>query len=607
MINGIIWILKTIKNIILFFIKQIFIFSFRLVLFFLFILGVIVFLQNYRDEEKAKHRSGEYSYIELDMGRKFSEGSGKFLGNILDEEREYLQFLKDLREIESDEKIKGLIFKLDSFSLNSVQSEEIGGILKSMREKKEIYSYSTGFERGNYYFASYTKNILMPPADSATSILAPYSAEIPYYKGLADKMGVKFQVVNTGNYKSMGESLTSNKMSQYTRENHSMILNESYENFLKTVSENRKIDREILQKKIENGEYVLINPAGLKEEKLIDKEVFYHNFIKELGEKSVITFEEYSKNRENRGDKSENESQIGIITLSGEIRESSLDKGEEWITPKRVEALLKNAMEDDKIKGIILRIDSPGGSALASEIIHNMIVSYEKKKPIYISMGRVAASGGYYIATAGDRIYLNKNTITGSIGVVSIIPSFKELVEKVGINIERIEKGKNSNVYSLFEPMDKMRIEAVLKSSERVYAEFKTRVSENRNLTMEQVEEVAAGRVWLGERAIEKGLADGIATLEEVGTILGEELGLESYTLVKVDEENVKGEILGIFRKIRNLSTNMLNSLGVLRVFNSGNTLHTGVINISENLEREIQESQVLYKPLYYYPEKLTN
>lgn len=585
MLSGIIWILKTIKNIALFFIKQIFIFFFRLILFFFFIFAVIFSVQKYRSEEKVRYRAGEYSYIEIDMSKKFSEGSGKFLGNIFDEEREYLQFLEDLREIEKNDKIKGLIFKLDNFALNSVQSEEIGTILKSM-EKKEIYSYSTGFSRGSYYFASYTKNIIMPPTDSAASILTPYSAEIPYYKGLADKIGINFQVINTGNYKSMGENLTSNKMSQYTRENHSSILDGSYNNFLEAVSKNRKIEKEVLQEKIENGDYVLINPKGLKEEKLIDEEIFYHSFTKKIGEESIISLDEYLKNRENK--KSSNP-KIGVITLSGEIRANSLDKGEEWITPKKVESLLKNAMEDDEIMGIILRIDSPGGSALASEIIHNMIISQEKKKPIYISMGRVAASGGYYIATAGDKIYLNRNTLTGSIGVVSIIPEVKELTNKIGINIEKIEKGKNSNVYSVFEPMDSMRVETILKSSERVYMEFKMRVSQARNLTLEQVEEIAAGRVWLGEMAIEKGLADGIATLEEVGAILGENLKLESYTLVKIDEEDVKGEILGIFRKIRNLSFGM------------------NLFNFQEKIEKEIQESPLLYKPLYYYPEKIVN
>lgn len=589
MFSMIAWIFKTIKNIILFFIKQIVIFSFRLILLFLLILGVLYILQKYKSDEKTRHRAGEYSYIEIDMGKKFSESSESFLGAIFGEEREYFSFLKNLREIENDEKIKGIIFKLDNFALNSVQSEEIGEILKSIEDKKEVYSYSTGFDRGSYYFASYTKKILMPPTDSATSILTPYSAEIPYYKGIADKFGVQFQVVNTGDYKSMGESLINNKMSQYTRENNSRILEKSYNNFLQTVSENRKIERDVFQKKIEDGEYVLINPKVLKDEKLIDDEIFYHNFIKKIGEEKIISLEDYLKNSEG---KKSNLPKIGIIALEGEIRETNLDKRDGGITPRKVEILFKNAMEDDEVKGIILRIDSPGGSALASEIIHNMIVSYEKKKPIYVSMGRVAASGGYYIATGGDRIYLNRNTLTGSIGVVSIIPNFKGLTEKTGINIEKIEKGKNSNIYSLFEPIDKMRRETILQSSQRVYLEFKNRVSKSRNLTLDQVEEIGAGRVWLGEEAIEKELADGIATLEEVGAILGKSLELESYQLVKISEDDIKGEVLGIFRKIRNIKNF---------------SLDINPLNFKSKVQKEIVESPILYKPLYYYSEKIIN
>lgn len=595
MIKGIIWIFKNIKDIIIFFLKQIFIFSFRLFLFFLFLFICIIFVQKYNTDEKTRHRAGEYSYIEFDMGKKFSENGGNFLDAVLNENREYLEFLKKLREIERDDKIRGLIFKLDNFALNSVQSEEIGKLLKSMEDKKEIYSYSTGFNRGNYLFASYTNKIIMPPTDSATSILTPYSAEIPYYKGLADKVGIKFSVVNTGDYKSMGENLISSSMSEYTRENNSMILDESYNNFLITVSENRKIEKDIFQKKMEDGDYVLVHPQILKEENLIDEESFYHNFRKKLGEGAVITLEEYQKNRENQPDASE---KIGVIFLHGDIRENFLERGEVGISPELAENLFKNAMEDDEIKGIILRIDSPGGSALASEIIHNTIISYEKKKPVYVSMGRVAASGGYYIATAGEKIYLNQNTLTGSIGVVSVIPNIKELTQKAGVNIERIEKGKNANIYSLFEPLDNLRTETILKSSQRVYLEFKDRVSQSRNLTMEEVEAIAAGRVWLGEKAIEKKLADGIASLEEVGEILGADLKLESYQLVKISHEDMKGEFLSVLKKMRGFSL-LKNSFQEMKSMN--------FFKLNEKIYSEIQENQLLYKPMYYYPEKIKN
>lgn len=595
MINGIIWIFKSIKNIILFFIKQIFIFSFRLFLFFLFLFAVTLFVQRYNTEEKIRHRAGDYSYIEFDMGKKFIENGENFLDTVMGENRDYLKFLKKLREIEKDDKIKGLIFKLDNFALNSVQSEEIGKLLKSMGDKKEIYSYSTGFDRGNYLFASYTQKIIMPPTDSATSILIPYSSEIPYYKGLADKVGVKFSVVNTGNYKSMGENLISSSMSQYTRENNSIILDESYNNFLATVSENRKIEKDTLQKKMEDGDYVLVNPKTLKEENLIDEESFYHNFRAKLGEEAVISLEEYQKNRE---DQSEDSEKIGVIFLHGDIRENFLERGEVGISPELAENLFKNAMEDDEIKGIILRIDSPGGSALASEIIHNMITSYEKKKPVYVSMGRVAASGGYYIATAGDKIYLSKNTLTGSIGVVSVIPNVKELTQKAGVNIERIEKGKNANIYSLFEPLDNLRTETILKSSQRVYLEFKDRVSKSRNLTLEEVEAVAAGRVWLGEKAVEKKLADGVASLEEVGAILGADLKLENYQLVKISHEDMKGEFLSVLKKMRGFSL-LKNSFQEMKSMN--------FFKLSEKIQSEIEENQFLYKPLYYYPEKIKN
>ncbi|MGL4980952.1 MAG: signal peptide peptidase SppA [Fusobacteriaceae bacterium] len=592
MFKGMIWILEKLKNMIVFVGKQILIFYFRLFLLLLLIVFVVISIRKYNINEKINHRKGEYSYIEVDMSKNFSEGNGVFLDKVFKENREYLEFIETLREIEKDEKIKGLIFKLNNFALNSVQSEEIGKILNSIGKKKEIYSYSTGFNRLDYFFASYTKTIMMPPTDSATSILIPYSSEIPYYKDLSDKVGVKFSVVNTGNYKSMGENLISNSMSQYTRENNSMILDQGYNVFLETVSENRNIQKNILQEKIENGDFILTNPQNLADEKLIDKQIYYHNFKKELGDKVTITFEEY---QENLVDKKKELDKIGVVFLNGEIRENSIEKGEGLITLEQTENLLKKAMENDEIKGIILRIDSPGGSALASEIIHNMISSYEKRKPIYISMGRVAASGGYYIATAGDKIYLNRNTVTGSIGVVSVIPNFKELTKKIGVKIETIEKGRDANIYSMFEPLNNSKIEVILKSSQRVYLEFKNRVSAARGINLEEVENIAAGRVWLGDKAIEKKLADGIASLEEVGLILAEDLQLEKYQLVKINQSDMKSELFNWMKKTGSLSIfqNSFQNLDFLK--------------LSKEIKSKVKEDELFYKPLYYYNEEILN
>ncbi len=293
-------------------------------------------------------------------------------------------------------------------TLNLAQIEEVGMIIKKISETKEVYMHSTSFNKNNYMFASYGNKILMPPTMSAVSNLTGYNIEISYYKRLLEKLLIDVNVISIGEYKSFGENLTRNEMSKETEENTRLILDGKYSLFLKRISEARKIKIEKLMTEVEKGNFALATPFYLKEERMIDDYEYYYNFIKKIGKNNIIDLEEYGREKSSEKiiEMSKREKKIGdigLIVLSGEIKNSSgAQESERDITILNTIELFEAAFNDDSIKGIVLRIDSSGGSALASELVQNMILT-NKNKPVYISVGSVAASGGYYIATAGDK------------------------------------------------------------------------------------------------------------------------------------------------------------------------------------------------------------
>jgi protease-4 len=244
---------------------------------------------------------------------------------------------------------------------------------------------------------------------------------------------------------------------------------------------------------------------------------------------------------------------IALIYASGDIVYRGTRGNENSIDIEIMKRELKKAEEDKDVKGIVLRVNSPGGSALASEIIHHEIS--KMTKPVYVSMGGVAASGGYYISSGAKRIFATRSTITGSIGVVSIIPEISGLVEKTMINIERIEKGKYSGMNSLTTKMTQGEIEKIRASSLGVYDEFKDRVSLGRDIPLDKLESIAGGRIWLGEEGVENGLVDEIGGLETTIKTLGRDLKLGDYQVIEIAEKKGMYEtVLGyryIYSKVR--------------------------------------------------------
>ena len=536
--------MRRLKKICLFVVAECFKALFRLLMFALVVytVGKIISIETKKKPVDAG------TYIELTLSDEIAE-SRVITPFDIKKEINFYGILKNLEKAENDPRVEGLILKLDSVGLSRGQAEEFTAKIKEFKKSgKKIYAYAPSFTNQNYVIASAADKIIMPKTMGAMSEIKGYFMEVPYYKTLGDKIGVKMNVIHIGDYKSAGESYDRTEMSREHRENTERILNAVYENFVETISENRKTDKNILNEKILDGRFVLADPETMLRNNLIDEMDYYESFLIKNGITNKISLEEYisklAVDPKPKKDKSEKEKdKIAVIYAEGTINyfEDS-KKINEIITPEKIQKELAIAEKSDDIKGVVIRVNSPGGSALASDIIYNSIKNMTK--PVYISMGGVAASGGYYISAAGDKIYADKETLTGSIGVITMIPNVSELLKKAEINYSVISKGKYSDMGSLVRDLTEDEKDKIRASSLKVYEEFVDRVAEGRNMTREEVLKSAEGRVWLGEEAKEIGLVDEIGGIEKTVGDLALSLELEDYKVVEsLKEEKIESVI----------------------------------------------------------------
>ncbi len=577
--------MRRLKKICLFVVAECFKALFRLLMFALVVytVGKIISIETKKKPVDAG------TYIELTLSDEIAE-SRVITPFDIKKEINFYGILKNLEKAENDPRVEGLILKLDSVGLSRGQAEEFTAKIKEFKKSgKKIYAYAPSFTNQNYVIASAADKIIMPKTMGAMSEIKGYFMEVPYYKTLGDKIGVKMNVIHIGDYKSAGESYDRTEMSREHRENTERILNTVYENFVKTVSENRKIEKNVLNEKILDGRFVLADPETMLRNNLIDEMDYYESFLVKNGITNKISLEEYisklAVDPKPKKDKSEKEKdKIAVIYAEGTINyfEDS-KKINEIITPEKIQKELAIAEKSDDIKGVVIRVNSPGGSALASDIIYNSIKNLTK--PVYISMGGVAASGGYYISAAGDKIYADKETLTGSIGVITMIPNISELLKKAEINYSVISKGKYSDMGSLVRDLTEDEKDKIRASSLKVYEEFVDRVAEGRNMTREEVLKSAEGRVWLGEEAKEIGLVDEIGGIEKAVGDLALSLNLKDYKVV----ESLKEE------KIESVIKNYLPKYLMAQII--GDNKITEAVKKADMISEELLLKPVLYAP----------
>lgn len=424
--------------------------------------------------------------------------------------------LKNIKKAAADDNVKGIYLEL-GINMNSFATlEEIRNELIAFKKsKKFVIAYGELADQKSYYLCSVADKVYLNPAGEL--VLNGLSSNVMYLKNMFEKIGVNPELIRHGKFKSAGEPLIADKMSDANREQISSYLGSLYHTMVNGIATARKkqiseVENIIDQLLIQHPEdAVKLGMAdGLKYDDEIETE--FKKLIGNDENLKFITLEKYS-NTPNIN-VSTSEDKIAIIYCDGEI--VSGESGDDNMGSETIAKAIKKVRLDDKYKAIVLRINSPGGSAMASDVIWREVVLAKKAKPVIVSMGSVAASGGYYIAAPADVIVAEPNTITGSIGVFGLMINAKELLNnKLGINVETVKFGEYADLGSIDRPLTTAERAIIQRGVDRIYDDFITKVAEGRKLNKEQVDSIAQGRVWAAIDAKKIGLVDEFGGLDK--------------------------------------------------------------------------------------------
>jgi protease-4 len=492
------------------------------------------------------------SVINLDLSGVKYDYAGKFnykdLGFVDAGKDGVSNVLAAIEYAKTDDRIKGISILNDESSLGMVQRREIRKKLEEFRKSgKFVLAYANTYSQGEYYLNSVADTVYVNPVGSLD--FKGLSTEILYLKGLQDKTGVQMEVMRHGKYKSAVEPYLQDKMSDANREQITVFLTSIWETIVDDISKSRKVPVEKLNEIANNLD--ARTPSRALKAGLVDKVAYedeYHAAIKKAlkieGDKDYETIDilDYAKDIAQKSLDKSSDDQIAVIYAQGQILNG--EGSVSYIGEGSINRALKDARQDDKIKAIVLRVNSPGGSALTSELIWREIELTKKVKPVIVSMGDVAASGGYYISCNADRIFADPSTITGSIGVFGMVPNFKSLANKYGVNSEQVKTHDNASNYSPFRDIDPSFKMVVTEGIEDIYTTFVQRVADGRKLTVEQVDEIAQGRVWTGKDAIKNKLVDELGGLDQAIAYAAKKVEIDSYKVVNYPEYKMKFEDL---------------------------------------------------------------
>jgi protease IV len=436
----------------------------------------------------------------------------------------------------NDDDIEGISINNSFMMAGLAQTQAIRKALADFKEGgKFIYAYADYYMQKDYYLSSVADSVFLNPVGGMD--FKGLSTEVLFYKDLQEKTGVKMEVIRHGKYKSAVEPFLANEMSDANRTQIKELLGSIWNTIVTDISEGRNISEQNLN--------VIADTLGGRSPKyakasgLIDDLLFYDQYEAKLrqatsldpsGDINYVTLSEYTR-RSNRKSIHKGKDKIAVVFAQGEILYGEGNRniiGQGIIT----KAIIK-ARDDENVKAIVLRVNSPGGSALTSDIIWREVEIAKEKKPVVVSMGNVAASGGYYIAAGADKIFAEPTTITGSIGVFGTIPNIKGLSDNIGINAEQVGTNKNSVEYSLFEPMSDTFRSVIQESIEEIYETFLDRVAQGRNITIAQADSLAQGRVWSGVDAKKIGLVDELGNLDDAIAAAADLAGTKNYSIKK--------------------------------------------------------------------------
>ena len=518
-----------------------------------FLLFIIVIIGSASSSDKDI-KIKENSVLTIDFKSKIVEHENESEVSMFDlkddAELKYQDILNAIETAKNDDKIKGISIELDDIDAGITQIDDIRKSLEDFKKSnKFVYAYGNNVSQASYYLGSVADQYFLNPVGGIE--LKGLSSEVVFLKEFAEKYGININVIRHGNFKAAVEPFLRNEMSPENKEQMTALLNDTWGEISSKIIQSRKLDPTEF-KTVVDSLYATIPDLSLKH-KLADKLVQkseYEEIIKNklnVGKDEKLNKVSIRNYAFSQVDTKTNDNKIAVLYASGTIYNGNKYSD---IHSERYIQYIKNLAQDDNIKAVVLRVNSPGGSANASDEILYELQQLKQKKPLIISFGDYAASGGYYISMAGDRIFAQNNTITGSIGVFGVIPDAKNLANRNGIYSDVVSTNANSNMISPFSGLSSGTLAIAQRSVVNTYNRFVHFVSKNRNKTAEEVDAVGSGRVWSGKRAKEIGLVDEIGSLNDAVKYAANKANIAEYEAVSYPEKVDKFEqIMGNLRQ----------------------------------------------------------
>ncbi len=440
-------------------------------------------------------------------------------------------FVEAIQNAKNDVKIKGISIETDFISAGFTQLDAVRAALEDFKKSgKFVYAYGNMVSQPAYYLGSVADQYYLHPSGGIE--LKGMATEVIYWKSFAEKYGIGLEVIRHGKYKAAVEPYLRDDMSKENREQLSTLLSDIWSTVSTKIAASRKIEPAVFKTAVDSL-YGIIPELSVQHklaDKLIQKSE-YDQLLKQklkvkkekdLNRISVSKYIAANSDRKSSG----KDGQVAVLYASGQIFNG---EGYQNIYAKNFVEEIQKIADNDKIKAVVFRINSPGGSANASDEILFELQELKKKKPLVVSFGDYAASGGYYMAMAADKIYSEPNTITGSIGVFGMITYFKDLANRNGINSYDVTTNSNSNYYSVINGVSPSAVDMFTKSVEGTYKRFVYFVTQNRKKSFEQIDEVGGGRVWSGTRAKQIGLVDELGSLHDAVNFAAQKAKLKEY------------------------------------------------------------------------------
>ena len=505
------------------------------------ILGLLMFLGMIASFEKMSSSSSsgsvkDNSVLVLNLDSSIEERAVEMpfdFGPYADQSVGLDKILAAIKAAAGDSKIKGIYLKSSTVSASPATVKAIrDAVMEFKKSGKFVYAYSDVYTQNGYYMATAADRVLLNPTGDLT--LKGYAFQVMFYKNLLDKLDVDVQIFRHGQFKSAVEPYFLDKMSEANREQLSTLANSLWDVYLKDVSASRKISVDQLNNIADS--LLCSSPKAALELKLVDQLAYADEAEKliklklNLGDNDKINYVSVGQYAKTIPENGGSGSKVAVFYAFGDISDGKGDS-ENGIYSETFMKEFRKAYKDKDVKAIVLRVNSPGGSALASENIwHEIENAKQAGKKIVVSMGDYAASGGYYISCNADYIYAEPNTITGSIGVFGMIPSAQRFLQnKVGITIDRVNTNKHSDYGGILRPMDELESQRMQASVEDIYGTFTKRVADGRHLPVTFVDSIGQGRVWAGSDALELGLVDALGNIDNAIAKAAELAQLDKY------------------------------------------------------------------------------